>query len=153
MKPIAKILVPIDFAACSGLVVEMAIELAKRFDAALDFFHVWQPPAMLPMPLIVVPEPGGPQIAADEVARAIAGAQLKELTAQAQKAGIRELHAHVGIGNPAHEIVELAGKAKFDLIVMGTHGRGGLTHALLGSVAEKVVRQAPCPVVTVRARE
>jgi universal stress protein A len=153
MKPISKILVPIDFAACSGPVVEMAIELATRFGAGLDFFHVWQPPAMLPMPLVVVTEPGGPPMAADDVARGVANAQLKTLTAQAHKAGIREVHAHVGIGNPAHEIVELAKKGKLDLIVMGTHGRGGLAHAFLGSVAEKVVRQAPCPVVTVRARE
>ena len=61
------------------------------------------------------------------------------------------MHDQVGVGNPAQEIVELAERGQFDLIVMGTHGRGGFMHALLGSVAEKVVRRAKCPVLTVRA--
>jgi nucleotide-binding universal stress UspA family protein len=53
-------------------------------------------------------------------------------------------------GRPASAIVEEASAGRFDLIVMGTHGRTGLTHALLGSVAERVVQKAPCPVLTVR---
>jgi len=54
------------------------------------------------------------------------------------------------IGSPAEEILRLAGEAHADLIVLGTHGRRGLSHFLLGSVAERVLRQAPCPVLTVR---
>lgn len=151
MNPIKKILVPIDVGADSGPIVEMASELAKRFGASLDFFHVWQPPAMLPTQLFVTVEVGGPMRAAEDVAQSMAAAQLKELTARAHAAGIKEAHCRVGVGDPAIDIVELAGTGKFDLIVMGTHGRGGFKHALLGSVAEKVVRRAPCPVMTVRA--
>jgi nucleotide-binding universal stress UspA family protein len=62
------------------------------------------------------------------------------------------VHARVGIGNPAQEIVGLAARG-YDLIVMGTHGRGGVMHARVGSVAAKVVRRASCPVLTVRSPE
>jgi len=152
MRPIRTILVPVDFAPASREVVEMAIAMAQKFDASIDFFHVWQPPAMLPMQLLVVPEAGGVPMAAEDVARSIAGAQLKELAAQVKADGVKEIRSHVGIGDPSSEIVELAGANKFDLIIMGTHGRTGIQHALLGSVAEKVVRRAPCPVLTVHAR-
>jgi nucleotide-binding universal stress UspA family protein len=150
MKTIKKILVPIDVASDSSPIVESALDLAHRFGASVDFFHVWSPPAMLPMPLYVTVEPGGPMRAAEDVAQSMAAAQLKELVAKAHAAGIKEAHCRVGVGDAAIDIVDLATTGHFDLIVMGTHGRGAFAHAFLGSVAEKVVRRANCPVMTVR---
>jgi nucleotide-binding universal stress UspA family protein len=86
----------------------------------------------------------------EELARSRAGSQLLEIVNRIRKAGVAEVHCRVGIGSPAHEIVDLAELGHFDLIVMGTHGRSGIAHALLGSVAERVVRRAKCPVMTVR---
>ncbi|HWM86759.1 MAG TPA: universal stress protein, partial [Kofleriaceae bacterium] len=64
--------------------------------------------------------------------------------------GLREVGTNISQGVPFAEVVREAREGGFDLIVMGTHGRTGLRHALIGSVAEKVVRKAPCPVLTVR---
>jgi nucleotide-binding universal stress UspA family protein len=152
MKTFKKILVPVDVASDSAPVVETAIEMAHRFGASIDFFHVWQPPAMLPMQLFVTVETGGPLRSAEDVAQSMAAAQLKELVAKAHGAGIKEAHCRVGVGDPAVDIVDLQASGHFDLVVMGTHGRSAFAHALLGSVAEKVVRRASCPVVTVRTR-
>ena len=63
------------------------------------------------------------------------------------------MHAEVREGSPFYEIIRYAKEQDVDLIIMGTHGRGGLVHVLLGSVAEKVVRKSPCPVLTVRHPE
>ena len=87
----------------------------------------------------------------EELARTTAGAHMKALAERLRDQGVAEVHSRVGIGSPAHEIVELAELGHFDLIIMGTHGRTGVAHAVLGSVAEKVVRRARCPVLTVRS--
>ena len=86
----------------------------------------------------------------EELARSTAGAQMKDLGERLHEQGVKEVQSRVGIGNPAHEIVDLAELGHFDLIVMGTHGRSGFAHAVMGSVAEKVVRRAKCPVLTAR---
>jgi len=153
LSRISKILVPVDVGASSRPVVEMAIDLAQRFAATIELFHVWQPPAIVPTQLFVVPEAGGVPMPAEDVARSLAGARLEELAASVRAAGVRDVRSHVGVGDPAHEIVELARSGRLDLIVMGTHGRTGVSHAVLGSVAEKVLRHAPCPILTVRARD
>jgi nucleotide-binding universal stress UspA family protein len=153
MTNIKKILVPVDIAGGARAALAMATALAKQFGASVELFHVWTPPPMLPMQLFVVPEAGGVPMAADDVAKSMANAQLTEIAAGLRKDGVKEVHCRVGVGDPARDIVDLAGSANFDLIVMGTHGRGGISHALLGSVAEKVVRRASCPVLTVRNKE
>jgi nucleotide-binding universal stress UspA family protein len=149
---VERILVPIDFGCDPAPILDTAVELARRFGARLDFFHVWQPPAMLPMELFVTVDAGGPLQRAQDVARSLAAAQLAELAGRARAAGVAETQCQVGCGDPATDIVDLATTGGYGLIVMGTHGRGRLQHALLGSVAEKVIRSAPCPVMTVRAR-
>jgi nucleotide-binding universal stress UspA family protein len=151
MAPLHKILVPVDFADGARAALDLATTMARKLEASIDLFHVWQPPSILPSPLLVVLHQGGAPQPADDVARSIAGARLNELAADVRKAGVRDVRCHVGIGDPAHDICDLAQSGSFDLIVMGTHARTGRVHALLGSVAEKVVRRAPCPVVTVRA--
>ncbi len=91
-------------------------------------------------------------MALDDVARKTADLEIKALVEELKRAGLKDVHGAVGIGNPAYEIVELAAREHYDLIVMGTHGRTGIAHALVGSTAEKVVRRAACPVLTVRAK-
>src|SRR5207302_6439716 len=103
MIAMTKILVPVDFAKAARPAVEMAIDLAKRFEAAIEFFHVWAPPTMVPGQIFVMaPELGGSPMPVEEVAREVAGAQLQEFTAQAKAAGVREAHFRVGVGDPAH---------------------------------------------------
>jgi nucleotide-binding universal stress UspA family protein len=144
MLTVRRILVPTDFSAPSHAALDMAIELGRRFGAELTLMHAHQVPAYL------YPE-GMMPLSADIVAdleRSII-AELGRLAARASAAGVAATTCH-SIGVAVDEIVRAAAELPADLIVMGTHGRTGIRHALLGSVAEKVVRRAPCPVLTVR---
>lgn len=148
MKPFKKILAPLDFSAQSPDVVRVAADLSKRYQAPLTLVYVYQPFVyMLP-----------------EGALAYAATQLTDMFVEfernlasskrdADAAGAYRTEVRVLQGAPAYEIVEFARTHDFDLIVMGTHGRTGIKHALIGSIAEKVVRTAPCPVLTVRPTE
>jgi nucleotide-binding universal stress UspA family protein len=150
---IKKILVPVDFSDGARPAIEMAATMAHTFGASIELLHVWQPPPLIPLTMVIMPSaPDAEPVNMEELARSTAGAQMKDLAARQHEQGVKEVRSRVGIGNPAHEIVDLAELGHFDLIVMGTHGRTGLAHAVLGSVAEKVVRRAKCPVLTARAR-
>jgi nucleotide-binding universal stress UspA family protein len=150
---IQKILVPIDFSEGAQPAIELAATMARKFGSSVELLHVWQPPPLIPLPIVVMPSsPEAEPVNMEELARTTAGAQMKEIVTRLRDQGIAEVQSRVGVGSPAHEIVELAALGHFDLIVMGTHGRSGLAHAVVGSVAEKVVRRAKCPVLTVRAR-
>jgi nucleotide-binding universal stress UspA family protein len=148
---IKKILVPVDFSEGAKPALALAASMARTFGASIDLLHVWQPPPLIPFPVVIVPSASeSTPINMEELARTTAGAQMKELAARLRDQGVAEVRSRVAIGSPAHEIVELAALGHFDLIVVGTHGRTGVAHAVLGSVAEKVVRRASCPVLTVR---
>jgi nucleotide-binding universal stress UspA family protein len=149
---VRKILVPIDIAEGSGEpTIAMASMMARKLGASIELIYIWQPPPLFPVPIVVIPSSVEAQPAnMEELARTRAGAQLMEIVTRLRKEGVSEVHCRVGIGSPAHEIVDLAELGHFDLIVMGTHGRKGVSHAVLGSVAEKVVRRAKCAVLTVR---
>jgi len=141
MIVLGRILLPTDFSECSQRARSYACELAKRFSAEIHLLHVVAP--------ISVPGYMGPVpqewLHPDEDARR----ELEEWNDpdfEHAKSVVRS----VATGTPFVEIVRYARDQNADLIVMGTHGRSGLSHALLGSVAEKVVRKAPCPVLTVR---
>jgi nucleotide-binding universal stress UspA family protein len=150
---IQKILVPVDFSEGAQPAIELAATMARKFGSSVELLHVWQPPPLIPLPIVVMPSsPEAQPVNMEELARTTAGAQMKEIVTRLRDQGIAEVQSRVGVGSPAHEIVELAALGHFDLIVMGTHGRTGLAHAVVGSVAEKVVRRAKCPVLTVRAR-
>jgi nucleotide-binding universal stress UspA family protein len=148
---VKKVLVPVDFSPGTKRVLELAATFAQAFGATVELFHVWQPPPLISSPLMVLTaDDAGRAMTLEDLGRQAAMTQMKEQLAELKKLGPIDAHCRVGIGNPAHEIVEAAAHGGHDLIVMGTHGRGGFAHALLGSVAEKVVRRAHCPVLTVR---
>jgi nucleotide-binding universal stress UspA family protein len=144
---IKHILVPTDFSSTSQAALEMAAELARRFDASLTLFHVHQVPSYL-YPDGMMPVPS--RLMQDLEASVVA--ELTRLAERLQRDGYRVDFRHT-IGAPAGEICFAAEELGVDLIVMGTHGRSGLSHMLLGSVAEKVVQKAHCPVLTVHAHE
>jgi len=155
MTTIKKILVPVDFSDGAQSALALAATMARTFGASIELLHVWQPPPLIPLAMVIIPsapEAEPMPVNMEELARSTAGAQMKDLATRLHEEGVKEVRSRVGIGNPAHEIVDLAELGHFDLIVMGTHGRTGFAHAVLGSVAEKVVRRAKCPVLTARER-
>src|SRR5437660_183779 len=146
MLTIRRILAPTDFSDAATPAVRYAAELADKFAAELVLLHVVQDLALV-LPDAVMPTP-------------LPAADLDQLTASA-KAGLANSvtrldlarlnpRTEVRFGSPAAEIDEAAKELAADLIVVSTHGRTGLAHLLLGSVAEKVIRYAPCPVLVVR---
>ena len=144
MITLQNILVPSDFSECSDAAVRYGLELARKFDATLHLLHVVQDPMTMPwaaeayaMPTLDVIEQWQKQ--AEE--------RLKAMVPPADRGRVR-VDSKVALPYP--EILRFAEQNGIDLIVMGTHGRGGVSHLLLGSIAEKVVRRAPCPVLTVR---
>ncbi|HEV3435836.1 MAG TPA: universal stress protein [Gemmata sp.] len=146
MVAIRRILAPADFDVCSSPTIRYAAELAEKFGAELILLHIVQDLA-LAMPDAVMPTP----VPAPALTQLIDAAKTGlENLVQAENLGRLNPRLEVRVGSPAGEIVAVANDLKVDLVCIGTHGRGGLAHFLLGSVAEKVVRQAPCPVLTIR---
>jgi nucleotide-binding universal stress UspA family protein len=145
MTAFRKILVPIDFSKHSDRALETAVDLARKYDAAVTVMHVYVIPTVpLPEGYIVA---GPDQITEilNKTKDALDGARKRVVAMGAAK--VDTLMAE---GVAFTEIVRVAREKGYDLIVMGTHGRTGLKHALMGSVAEKVVRKAPCAVLTTR---
>lgn len=147
-ESITRLLVPTDFSAGSERAWAVARRLAARLGAELVLVHV-----LVEAPLYSE-GPFTMKRARDvfDAARAWAVKTLGEWTATAGAAGIAARWV-LRTGVPHEEIVGAAARERADLIVIGTHGRGGLDRALLGSVADRVIRLAPCPVVTVRDTE
>jgi nucleotide-binding universal stress UspA family protein len=146
MSPFKKILVPLDFSAHSDEALRVACAMAETFGASLTLVNVFSPP--------IYPTPEGAYVVLPTIYADLIAANNKRL--EETVASVKRDHATLEVdcraleGVPFREIVGFARKGAFDLVVMGTHGRTGLKHALLGSVAEKVVRKAPCAVLTVR---
>jgi nucleotide-binding universal stress UspA family protein len=137
--PIRTILHPTDYSELSRPAFELACALARTFGAELVICHASPPPIIAAGEGVPIDFPTGE---AEGMA-----ARLEEV--KPDGAGLRVTHRLLR-GDPATEIARLAEGAKADLIVIGTHGRGGLSRLLMGSVAEGVMRKAPCPVVTVK---
>jgi nucleotide-binding universal stress UspA family protein len=145
MKSIRTILVATDFSECAQQAVEEAVELARQFTANLTLLHVYHLPAHAYME--------GSLLYSDEIRKAVEAQALSELgklKTLAERRLERGVEARTLMGVPYVEIVEEARRGNYDLIVVGTHGRTGLKHFFLGSVAERVVQLAPCRVLTVR---
>jgi nucleotide-binding universal stress UspA family protein len=144
---IRRVLVPVDFSPHSDHAVAYAIRLAANLGASLELLHVVENPylSVVWSPEVSMPDVTGVlETLADDVQE-----RLAIIAAAARAQGVRT-SGTVAVGTPAGAIVGHAGIARADLIVMGTHGRTGLSHVLLGSVAERVLREAPCPVLTIK---
>ena len=139
-----KILCPIDFSDNARAAMRVAIDACRQFDGELVLFHSYELPGYTLPEGSVVSSPKMLQDLADR-----AESHLAEWKRTAVEMGAPRVSTVKGIGEPAAEIVELGREGGFDLIVVATHGRTGLRHALLGSIAERVVRPAGCPVLTV----
>jgi universal stress protein A len=147
MEALAKlfrnILCPIDFDANSPAALEFAAQIAQQTGARICILHV------VPWTVAAVP------IDASEVL-----AELKQsATKRLQQLADDKLHKRIAFevvvtvaSDPGAEVVRLANELKSNLVIMATHGRKGLSHLVLGSVAEKAVRESPCPVLTLRAK-
>jgi nucleotide-binding universal stress UspA family protein len=143
-----KILVPTDFSPSSEPALELAVELARGTGASITLVHVYNPtPYEVPegMPISAIVNVDG---VIAEFRKLLDAAKLR-----AEKAGAARVDTQLAQGTAYVEIVRIAEQQGFGIIVMGTHGRTGFAHMLLGSVAEKVVRRASCPVVTVPQRD
>jgi universal stress protein A len=142
-----RILVPIDFSACSTRALQYALPMAQQAGAALTLLYV------MPANYFVGSEFGPVDFPVPEGEwREQSRKELDALGAR-ETGGAVAFQAIVRQGQPAHEIAACAGEVAADLIVISTHGRTGLRHVLVGSVAENVVRYSPCPVLVVRDRE
>jgi nucleotide-binding universal stress UspA family protein len=150
-ETITRILVPVDFSAHSDRALRYATSLANRFNAAIEVLHVVEDPFIIGAWSPEVIAPSIPELRAELVAAARKKLDDIQVAAVDQSGGFKKtVSTTVSTGSAADSIKDYAQTGGFDLIVMGTHGRSGLSHALLGSVAERVVRTAPCPVMTVR---
>src|SRR5437667_12664295 len=151
MIAIKKILVPTDFSEPSEIAVRYGKELAGAFEASLHVLTVveenamvyaWTSPEGAPVSLANL-RIEMEKSARDQISRVLTDEERSKYRAQLVTL----------VGSPFLEIVRYAKSQDIDLIVMGTHGRGPIAHMLIGSVAEKVVRKSPCPVLTVRHPE
>jgi nucleotide-binding universal stress UspA family protein len=145
MTDIKRILVPTDFSPTAEAALTYAIEFARKFGATVTLLHVFDDPFVtggvfsaeyVPMP--------------QEMRNDILADLRRRLDDAVARSGYSEATPQLLVGPTAKTIVAAAQERGDDLIVMGTHGRGGVAHLLLGSVAERVVRTAGCPVLTVR---
>lgn len=137
----------IDFSDACRFAMAEAADLARRFHAQLTLVHVYEPPP--PVALDV--------LAPDEQLFGAASVDLERSMAAwrseaEQRVGAR-VRSTVRVGEAATEILHFAREDGMDLVVLGSHGGAGLKHLVLGSVAERVVREAPCPVLVIRQRE
>ncbi len=148
MVEFRKILCTTDFSSEAERALVHAVALAKWYSAELTVLHVVSAFELVVNPSVIAGEAGR---LVDHPSHDQVIAKLKELVTRAGASALEPvLLAEAG---PAHEvIVHRGGALRADLLVMGTHGRGGFNRLLLGSVAEKVVRTATCPVLTVHAR-
>ena len=145
-EQVRRILVATDFSSTADRGLEVAISMGRALGASLTIAHVTAPIVVLPPPLEMVPIP----TLFPDLPRRIQE-ELETRSARVRDAGLACETVELA-GNTHLEIVRYASEAGADLVVMGTHGRGGLAHAVLGSVAERVLHRAPCPVLLVPDR-
>jgi nucleotide-binding universal stress UspA family protein len=141
MLPIDQIVVPVDFSEHSRRALADAIEVAQQFGSRIHLVHASDLPEKIPL------ADEWCQAMKEEIARA-----LDTYVDLAREAGV-PAEIHLSDGQPWQAIVHLADEVGADLIVMGSHGRTGISHAFLGSVAERTLRTASCPVLVVKPEE
>jgi nucleotide-binding universal stress UspA family protein len=142
---IGRILVPIDFSEHSQKALRYALAFAQQFDAEVTLVHIVEQMVY----------PGDwmyPPLAVTDFATEKREEMIARLQALDAGSGVKTQHI-VRLGRAWQEIIEVADEMKCNMLILATHGYTGLKHVLLGSVAEKVIRHAPCPVLTVRPEE
>ncbi len=145
MFDVRTILLTTDFSDTSTQAVEPAVTLARRFGARLVLVFVEED--RLPPLVVEYMAVGVEDVLSQQVDRA---RERLEEYAGSYLQGVEDLDLVIGVGTPHVEIVRLADERQADLVVMATHGRGFISHAILGSTAERVIRRSPCPVLVVR---
>ena len=143
-----KILVPIDFSQYSDEILAYALAMARKFDASIDLIHV--------IPNMDYFTPYESFMAAENIVavqKGVEGEVERDLEEVAQKLPGITVKRVIRTGVAFVEILDYVKSEGIDLIIMGTRGRGGLEHIIIGSVAEKVLRKSPCPVLTIRPQK
>jgi nucleotide-binding universal stress UspA family protein len=151
MPTLKRFLVTTDYSDCSRAAFAAAVSLAAAFGGAIDLVHVWSAPYFGPgygYDGAMVIDPAEHQSIFDLI-RHRAEEDMAKFAADVPVPSGVTVTKHVESGEPARKILELAERDRPDLIVIGTHGRTGAKRWLLGSVAERIVQHAPCPVLTV----
>jgi nucleotide-binding universal stress UspA family protein len=146
MDELSHILVPIDLSPASRTSLDYAAFLARNFHASIDVVHVWR----APMPALGYDTPllnTSESIFA--ITRAHASEELQSFLRPLRERGL-SVSGHLEAGDPLDAIVRLSSSGLYDLIVMAAHGRSGVANLLHRHLAEKLVRRAPCPVLTLR---
>ena len=143
------ILVPHDFSSSANHAAAIARDEAKLHGAKIVLLHVIDLPAAFAPTSVVLPEGTGAPIGIKDYAISSAETHLADIVERLSKDGVTAT-SFIRVGNPVDEINRFVDEQGVDLIVMGTHGRTGLQHLLVGSVAERVVRTSPRPVLTIR---
>jgi nucleotide-binding universal stress UspA family protein len=148
MMPFTKVLVAVDFSPHSDEATRVAADIALRYGAQLLLLHVYEPVAYALPEGYISYTPDQLEKLFAEFEKRLQGAKQIAETIGAVRVDTRQTEGAI-----ANTVVELAGQEGFDLIVVGTHGRRGFERMIMGSVAEKILRQAPCPVLCVRAAQ
>jgi nucleotide-binding universal stress UspA family protein len=149
MISLKKVLVPIDFSETSDIALRYGKALAGAFGSSLHVIHVVQEPYAQPW---AVEAYGFSMATLQEDWIKEANAKLEGVLTADDRRALKATATTI-LGHPVSEILRFATDERIDLVVMGTHGRGPLGHMVMGSVAERVVRHAPCPVLTVHEAE
>jgi nucleotide-binding universal stress UspA family protein len=144
------ILVPHDFSPCAEAAVRLAAELAKTHGGRLALVHVSELPSSLPADTVIYPDgERGKPVRLDDYTTGASRRRLEAIAEPLRRAGV-EVRTLAAVGDVERGVLSAAQETLADVLVVGTHGRHGLSHFVLGSVAEKLVRRSPIPVVTVR---
>ena len=149
MEPVVeRILVPTDFSECATAALEYALKIAGPLGAKIDLMHVWEAPIYSGADSVVVRDEAGEHLTLLEYVRRQAEESLRRYVAGYHARGLT-VEAKLVAGDPLH-VLERASH-EHDLLVIGTHGRRAIARLLLGSLAERVLHVAACPVLIVRA--
>jgi nucleotide-binding universal stress UspA family protein len=148
MHEYTNILIPIDFEAHSAEALKVAASLARSLAAKVTVVHVYDAKGYQAPAAYVTYTADQRKETADYLQ-----ARLNDGVLELAAAGVRGAHSRLLEGQPVPEILRCAREGRFDLIVMGTHGRTGIWQKLVGSSTQAVLSEAPCPVLTVRAHD
>ena len=145
---IRRIMIPIDYSENSKVALAYGADFAAHFGASLDIVHVWDRPTYL-TDAVMVQHPGEAHKPIGELIRENAQRDMTEFLGQLTLPSGLTTSSRLLSGEPASALIAELKKGEHDLVILSTHGRTGLAHLLLGSIAEKLVRLSPVPVLTV----